>query len=185
MNYYILAHNYDTCRTCQAMRDELARLHQEIARLEWDETVNMFNAAGGYRAIDALPDGEYALVFCDIDYLKSINSATKNHIQTNVYLAGGLAVRVGEIAIRLMGDEFLFILGNTRGYADPMAFVGRLTDQLAAQPLTEEERAGLPNGVLSATFAWRKGVAKSGIRDAIGDLSRGVLTKKDQRGVAA
>lgn len=176
-----LTHEYATCTTCQAMAAETDRLRAEITRLEWDETIGMFNSAGGYRAIDALPDGDYALVFCDIDYLKTVNGATGNHVQTNRYLAEGLKVRAGEIAIRLMGDEFLFVLGSMRGYADPAGFAGRLAHQLAAQPLTGQERAKLPSGVLSATFAWRAGVAKRDIRAAIEALSQDVLAQKEAR----
>lgn len=181
MHATTLTHEYAACTACQAMEQESRRLRAEIARLEWDETIAMYNAAGGYRAIDALPDGEYALVFCDIDYLKTINGATGNHVQTNRYLAEGLRVRAGEIAIRLMGDEFLFVLGSSRGYADPASFAARLAHQLAAQPLTDRERSRLPSGVLSATFAWRAGVARRDIRAAIELLSADVLAQKESR----
>lgn len=194
MTTLTLTHEYAVCTTCQAMVSENARLRAEIARLEWDETIGMFNAAGGYRAIDALPAGKYALVFCDIDYLKTINGATGNHVQTNRYLADGLKIRPGEIAIRLMGDEFLFILADQpeaslpamferrrRVGVDPVAFVSRLAGQLASQPLNERERAMLPSGVLSATFAWQAGVAKQDIRMAIEDLSKNVLAQKEAR----
>jgi GGDEF domain-containing protein len=187
MAQYILQHQPSTCQNCIAME-------QEIARLEWDETIGMLNSAGGYRAIDALPDGEYALVFCDIDYLKQINNATGNHVQTNRYLADGLKIRPGEIAIRLMGDEFLFILTDQptaplptmferrrRAGVDPVAFVSRLASQLASQPLNEQERSRLPSGVLSATFAWQAGVAKQDIRAAIEVLSQDVLAQKEAR----
>jgi GGDEF domain-containing protein len=189
-----LSHTYSTCTKCQAMEQETARLRAEVARLEWDETIGMLNSAGGYRAIDALPDGEYALVFCDIDYLKQINNATGNHVQTNRYLAEGLRVRPGEIAIRLMGDEFLFILcpqptaplpamfeRRRRAGVDPVAFVSRLAHQLASQPLNERERSKLPSGVLSATFAWQAGVAKQDIRATIEALSQDVLAQKEAR----
>ena len=176
-----LYHNFNICATCQAMVAENGRLRVEITRLEWDETIGMLNAAGGFRAINALPDGRYALVFCDIDYLKQINSATGNHMQTNRYLMSGLRVRRGEIAIRLMGDEFLFILTDGRGYADPVGFVERLTHQLAEQPLTAAERAGLPGGALSATFAWRASVKRADIRAAIERLSAAVLAQKAAR----
>lgn len=166
------------CSTC-ATKD------QEIRRLSWNESLSMYNQAGGLRAIEQLPSGAYAVVFCDIDHLKALNAATGNHIQTNRYLAAGLKVRAGEIAMQFLGDEFVFVLGRARGAADPAAFVQRLSRQLAQQPLTPAEQAVLlrlaatPN--LSATFAWRAGVPKLEIQATIERLSIEVLAQKARR----
>jgi GGDEF domain-containing protein len=176
-----LYHIERTCITCRAMRNENARLAAELHAARWNPTLNMYNMSGGLAAIAALPPGTYAIVFCDIDRLKMINSATGNHLQTNRYLAAGLRVRRGEVAVQFLGDEFVFILGRARGVADPAAFVARLTRQLATQPLTASERAVLGGADLSATFAWRAGVPRTEILSAIEQLSKRVLAKKAAR----
>lgn len=174
MASHTLPQHPGTCTTCTALRTD-------IARLERDDIIDMYSAAGGYRAIDRLPAGVYAVVFADIDYLKKLNTATGSHFRSNRYLAAGLRVRTGELAMRVMGDEFAFVLANGRCIADPQAFIARLARQLAAQPLLDAERAMLPGGRLSATFAWRANVAQPNIRATIEALSADVLAQKARR----
>ena len=176
-----LYHNFNRCSTCQAMVAENTRLTTELDAARWNPLLEMYNLAGGLAAIAALPAGTYAVVFCDIDRLKRLNSATGNHIQTNRYLAQGLKVRRGEIAFQFLGDEFVFILTDWRGYADPAAFAERIEAQLAAQPLTWAERAAINGAALSGTFAWRAGVANVAILPAIEQLSIAVLAQKAAR----
>jgi len=163
-----------TCQHC-------AELEQQIARLSWNDSLNMYNRAGGLEAIRGLPEGFYTVIFADVDRLKAINSATGSHLQTNRYLAAGLRVRRGELAMQFLGDEFVFVLAAD---ADADAFIARITRQLAEQPLTDGERATLaPYGAsrLSATFAGRRQVRKQDISLAIEDCSIEVLAKKGAR----
>ena len=177
----VLYHDFYICGTCQAMVAEVERLRTELDTARWNPLLEMHNLAGGLAAIAALPHGRYAVVFCDIDRLKALNSATGNHMQTNRYLAAGLKVRQGEIAFQFLGDEIVFILTDQRGYADPASFVERITAQLAAQPLTEEERRAIDGATLSATFAWRADVAKHAILAMIERMSVEVLARKAAR----
>jgi GGDEF domain-containing protein len=148
--------------------------------MRWNVDLGMLSRAGLDDAIDRLPPALYTVVFCDIDRLKAINSATRSHFQTNRYLRVGLEVRSGEIAGQLLGDEIVFILAAG---ADVAAFVRRIRRQLRAQPLTQEERRRLiiagGDGRLSATFAYRERV--SAIWPAIEACSVDVLTQKEQR----
>lgn len=157
-----------------------AELERRIQALRWNTSLDMLNQAGLMDAIERLEDGAYTVVFCDIDRLKAINSATGSHAQTNRYLREGLRVRVGEIAGQLYGDEVVFIL--SAGDAD--AFIQRIARQLAEQPLTDSERSALAfYGArrLSATFASRTQVHKQDIARAIEDCSIDVLAQKARR----
>lgn len=176
-------HDFNNCTNCQAMVVENARLTTELDAARWNPLLNMYNLAGGLAAIAALPPGLYAVVFADIDKLKALNGATGNHLQTNRYLAAGLKVRKGEIAFQFLGDEFVFILHQARRRGDLRGFTGRITRQLARQPLTEAERAELNGAPLSATFAWQAGVPKVEILATIEQLSKSVLAQKKARGV--
>ena len=176
----ILAHD---CDTCQALEQEIVRLRAELDTARWNPLLDMYNLAGGLAAIAALPVGRYAVVFCDIDRLKTLNSATGNHVQTNRYLSAGLKVRAGEIAFQFLGDEIAFILTDQRGVADPRAFAERIAAQLAAQPLTEQERAMIDSAALSATFDWCAGVSRTEILACLEQLSIAVLAQKRARGV--
>lgn len=171
MEHIVAAH----CPTCHT-------LEARIAALVWNDELGMYNRAGLMDAIDRLPEGAYTVVFCDIDRLKAINSATGSHVQTNRYLRDGLRVRAGEIAGQLYGDEIVFILAGT---ADAQAFIGRISRQLAQQRLTAEEHRALllagGGAHLSATFAYRTATAMT-IRQAIEACSVDVLAQKARRG---
>lgn len=166
-------------------------LHATIARLRWNDELDMYNNAGLREAIRQLPEGRYTVVFCDIDKMKAINSATRSHCQTNRYLRAGLARRHGEIAGQLYGDEFVYILDEAQRRDDdsPEAFVAYISRQLAGQPLTISERYHLAaaqgchvsQARLSATFAVRSGVAADAIFDAIEQCSSEVLLMKARR----
>src|SRR5207244_5192372 len=141
------------------------------------------NNAGIREAILQLPEGHYTVVFADIDRLKALNSATGSHCKTNRYLAACLAVRHGEIAGQLYGDEIVYILDENSRYEDahPDAFVARIARQLAGQPLTISERYVLAaaqgchvsEARLSATFAVRSGVMAGAVLDAVVACSGG------------
>lgn len=160
----------------------LVRQHeQRIAALVWSDALGMLNQAGLRDAIAQLPEGAYTVVFADINRLKTLNSITGNHIQTNRYLRDGLRVRRGEIAGQFLGDEIVFILPEG---ADAAGFCARITRQLAEQPLSSMERAALelidgPGARLSATFAYE---TASDIWAAIERLSCDVLAQKGKRG---
>lgn len=161
---------------------QCADLEARIARLRWNSELAMLNRAGLEDAIERLPGVLYTVVMCDIDRLKALNAATGNHFQANRYLRGGLAVRAGELAAQLLGDEIVFIL---EAGADAERFVRRIAHQLRAQPLTQEERRALilagGDGRLSATFAYREGVGRANIWPAIEQCSVEVLAKKARR----
>lgn len=183
MNTSILAHQ---------STDLIAELRATIARLQYNESLGMLTAAGLAEAIRTLPnDTTYTVVFADIDRLKILNSVTRNHLQTNRYLAAGLAVRYGEIAGQLLGDEFVFILDDQARdtETDPDAFVARIARQLAGQPLTISERYALAaaqkchvsEARLSATFATMSNVSAAQVEGAIERLSCQVLAMKARR----
>ncbi len=169
----------------------IEELYATIRRLRWNDELGMLNSAGLHEAIRQLPTGQYTVVFADIDRLKTLNSATGSHCKTNRYLAAGLAVRSGEIAGQLYGDEIVFILDeNSRDeQADPHAFVARIAHQLAGQTLTISERYALAaaqgchvsDAKLSATFATQSSVAVHEIPEAIEALSSEVLLMKKER----
>lgn len=178
-------HSTTTCQDCQA-KDDLIR------RLSWNEGLGMLTSAGLHQAIGALPsDTTYTVVFADIDRLKTLNTATGNHLRTNRYLRAGLAVRDGEIAGQLLGDEIVFILDEHSRDEDahPDAFVARIARQLAGQPLTISERYALASAQgcsldqarLSATFATQSGVSAGQVQRAIEALSCDVLRLKAER----
>ena len=169
-----MAHLTTTCTHCRA-------LTERIAALAWNDELSMYNRAGLMDAIESLAPGVYTVVFCDIDRLKAINTATGSHVQSNRYLRDGLRVRTGEIAGQLYGDEIVFILAGT---ADALAFIGRISRQLAQQRLTTAEQRALllASGQthLSATFASRTATAAT-IRQAIEACSVDVLAQKARR----
>ena len=156
-------------------------LEARIAALAWNDELGMYNRAGLMDAIERLAPGVYTVVFCDIDRLKAINTATGSHVQSNRYLRDGLRVRAGEIAGQLYGDEIVFIL---KGDADAQAFIGRIARQLAQQRLTTAEQRALllasGQAHLSATFASRTATAAT-IRQAIEACSVDVLAQKARR----
>jgi len=176
------------------LRAEIAETRATIARLQWNTTLNMYRAAGLEEAIRTLDSTTtYTVVLCDVDRMKAINGATGNHVQTDRYLADGFAMRYGEIAGQLheKGDEFCFVIDDQARdvETDPNAFVARVTQQLAGQPLTISERYALAaaHGVpvsqarLSATFATQSNVSAADVPAAIEALSCQVLAMKSQR----
>jgi GGDEF domain-containing protein len=180
---HIVAHR--CCRECQD-KDAL------IERLRWNEGLGMLTPAGLAEAIRTLPSTTtYTVVFADIDNLKTINSATGNHIQTNRYLRAGLARRHGEIVGQLLGDEFLYIQDEQyrRDDDDPETFVAFIARQLAGQPLIQSERYALAaaqhchvsEAKLSATFATRSGLTAAQVPGMIEVLSVEVLALKGAR----
>lgn len=160
--------------------DLIADLHAEIratraliARLSWDTGFAMLNGAGLIEAIRTLPNTTtYTVVFADIDNMKRVNSLTGSHCQTDRYLAAGLAVRYGEIAGRIHGDEIVFLLDDQARdrETESRAFVARIARQLAGQPLP-----------LSATFATQIGVSAGQVPSIIERLSCEVLLLKAAR----
>lgn len=165
-----------------------------IRRLSWNATLDMYNQAGLMEAIRALPAGSYTVIYCDIDRLKTLNSVTGSHFQTNRYLADGLNVREGELVGQMFGDEFVFILDErSRGEApNADAFIARIVRQLAGQPLTISERYALAavqgchvsEARLSATFATQSGVSAGQVLHVLEQLSCDVLSQKAQRDAA-
>jgi GGDEF domain-containing protein len=174
------------------LRAEIAATRATIARLQYNESLGMLTAAGLADAIRTLdPNTTYTVVFCDIDRLKTLNNVTRNHLQTNRYLAAGLVVRYGEIAGQLLGDEFVFILDDQARdtETDPDGFVDRIARQLAGQPLTISElyalaaaqRCHVSEARLSATFATQSNVSACQVEAAIEQLSCQVLAMKSER----
>jgi hypothetical protein len=158
-----------------------------IVYLSYDRSLGMLNGNGGrlVLAIMTFPVrviGGYTLIFADVDRLKQLNKVTMNHFETNRLLRGGFQVRRGEIAWKIYGDEFAFLI---RG--DGHAFCHRIARQLAAQPLSQEQRVALSeiNGYsideakLSATFAVLDGVRH--LWPAMEVLSQDVLCQKEIR----
>jgi hypothetical protein len=140
-------------------------------RLKCDQGIAAALAGAG----EPLPDTTtYTVVVCDIDGMGLINKATGSWDTTDLYLAGGLAVRYGEIAGQLhqKGDEFCFVLDDQarERETDPDGFVGRITLQLAGQPIP-----------ISATFAIESGVRAAQVPSAVARLSDEVLSLKAQR----
>lgn len=167
-------------RTVEELIALLNTQQQRIASLVWNESLSMYNQAGLRDAIAQLEPGTYTIIFCDINRLKQINSATGSHTITNRYLRDGLRVRRDEIAGQLYGDEFLFVL--TDG-ADAAGFCARISRQLAEQPLSQDERAALesvdgPGARLSATFAYER---SDDVWQAVARLSADVLAQKAKR----
>lgn len=172
-------HTHST-RTTDELLALIRTQAQRIQDLGWNEDLNMFNNAGLHDAIAQLEPGAHTVIFCDIDRLKTINSVTGSHVQTNRYLRDGLRVRRGELAGQYLGDEIIFVLPKD---ADAAGFCARITRQLAAQPLSQAERTALEliDGVgarLSATFAWD---VTGDVWTAIERLSCSVLRQKAQR----
>jgi GGDEF domain-containing protein len=174
------------------LRAEIAATRATIRRLQFNESLGMLTAAGLAEAIRTLPnDTTYTVVFADIDKLKVLNNVTRNHLQTNRYLAAGLARRHGEIAGQLLGDEFVFILDDQarRDGDTPDAFIAFISRQLAGQPLTISERYALAaaqkchvsEARLSATFATMSNVSARQVEGAIEQLSCQVLAMKARR----
>ena len=167
-------------RSTQELLDLIITQSRRIESLIWNDDLSMYNQAGVRDAINRLVPGTYTVVFCDINRLKTINSITQSHVQTNRYLRDGLRVRQGEIAGQLYGDEFLFILPE---HADAAGFCARIARQLAQQPLTHTERIALEmvDGVgarLSATFAYER---CEDVWQAVERLSANVLQQKAKR----
>lgn len=167
-------------RTVEELLSLIRAQEQRINSLIWNDSLSMLNKAGLHDEIDHLPKGTYTVVFADINRLKTINTITGSHIQSNRYLRDGLRVRRGEIAGQFLGDEFVFVLPEI---ADAAAFCARLTRQLADQPLSQSERYALemidgPGARLSATFDWE---VTSDVWQAVERLSVSVLAKKAQR----
>lgn len=180
MTAHIVAHH--ACPFCADL----------IHRLTYNESLGMLTPAGLAEAIRTLPtDTTYTVVFADIDRLKILNSVTGNHMQTNRYLRAGLAVRDGEIAGQLLGDEMVFIIAehSRNEEISPDAFVARIARQLAGQPLTISERYALAaaqqchvsQAKLSATFAAHSGVTAGQVHSVIERLSCDVLAAKAAR----
>lgn len=163
------------CPDCRSKDDTIARLSAQITRDSWNPTLKMYRASGLHAAIERLPNTTtYTVVICDINDMHGINGATGSWDQTDVYLANGMAVRAGEIAGQLhqKGDEFCFILDDqARDHeTDPYGFVGRITCQLASQPIP-----------ITATFATMNGVTAAQVMRTIEKLSCEVLSLKAQR----
>src|SRR5690349_8966857 len=88
------------------LQSENARLRQANERMKWNSFLSMLNQAGFMHAIDSLPvDRLYTLVFCDVDKMKALNTATGCHQKTDAYLREGFQVRAGEIIGQIHGDE--------------------------------------------------------------------------------
>ena len=66
----------------ETMRREIDTLRAQIVRMGRNEFLGMLNQAGFMHAIDTLPDRLYTLVFCDVDKMKAINTATGCHQKT-------------------------------------------------------------------------------------------------------
>jgi GGDEF domain-containing protein len=169
-------------KTTEELLQLIIAQQNKIASLCWNDELSMLSQAGLMDAIHELPEGRYVVVFCDIDRLKTLNTITGSHIQTNRYLRDGLRVRRGELAGQFLGDEFVFVLADG---SDAAAFCARISRQLADQPLSDAERAALvaiagPGARLSATFASAV-VGRDGIHEALSDLSKDVLAQKARR----
>ena len=153
-----------------------------IVFLCYDPSLGMLNRSGGRLLvlILALPCLLFGatLVFADVNRLKKINEATGDHLLTNELLKNGFRVRAGEFAWQIFGDEIGFLI-----WGDGAAFVGRLTRQLAAQPLTEAQRRCLADAdgtdCLSATFS--APIRTRSIGRALSRGSRDVLAQKAAR----
>ena len=89
----------------QHLTTTIEELEATISRLRWDTSFGMLNPAGLHEAIRQLPEGQYTVIFADVDHMKHINSATGSHCKTDRYLTAGLKVREGEIAGRIHGDD--------------------------------------------------------------------------------
>jgi hypothetical protein len=153
-----------------------------IGFLCYDPSLGMLNRSGGRLLVVllALPCLLFGatLIFADVNRLKKINEATGNHLLTNTLLKNGFRVRLGEWAWQIFGDEFGFVI-----WGDGKAFVGRLSRQLAAQPLNDAQRQVLmdADGVdyLSATFSVVTNVRHIG--RALQRGSQDVLAQKAER----
>lgn len=175
-----------------ALRTEITMLRDTITRLRRNESLDMLNSAGLSEAVRTLKrDTTYTVVFADIDRLRALNSATGNHVQADRYLRAGLAVRYGEIAGQMAGDQIVFLLDDQARdkETDPDAFVARITRQLAGQPLLQSERyllaavqgCHVDQARLSATFAAQSGVSAGDVWSAVERLSCEVLAMKKAR----
>lgn len=156
----------------------------------YDRSLGMLNGNGGRLVIMLLTlplwlIGGYTLIFADVDRLKQLNKVTGSHLETNRLMRSGFRVRRWEIAWKVYGDEFAFLI-----IGDGEAFCQRIARQLAAQPLSEGQRAALatmdgcrPEGArLSATFAVCVGFRS--VWQALEHGSREVLRKKEERDIA-
>lgn len=153
----------------------------------YDRSLGMLNRNGGKLLILVLTLplwllGGYTLVFADVDRLKQLNKVTGNHFQTNRLLKNGFRLRWGELGWQVFGDELAFLI-----IGDGHAFCQRIARQLAAQPLSEAQRAALAamegcrpeEARLSATYAVVTGMRS--ISQALEHGSQEVLRKKAER----
>jgi GGDEF domain-containing protein len=166
---------------------ERKRLRATIESMGHNEFLGMHNQAGFLHAIDALPtDRLYTLVFCDVNKMKALNTATGNHQKTDAYLRAGFQVRAGEIAGQIHGDELSFVLEEP---ANAAGFVQRTRNQLRSVRLGNEERRRLVNaGVrpyITAMFAYKRGLRPCEMRAALDELSMDVLSQKARRDARA
>lgn len=166
-----------------ALQSENTRLRHVMDRLRWNPFLGMLNQAGFLHAVDTLPEDRlYALVFCDVDKMKIINTATGCHQKTDAYLRAGFRVRAGEIAAQIHGDEVAFVLDEP---CDVSGFEGRIRRQLRDVRIGEEERRRMVNAgarpYITAMFAHQRGLRPSEMRAALDTLSMDVLAQKARR----
>lgn len=166
---------------------ENARLQRLNATLRWNPFLGMLNQAGLMHTIDTLPDDRlYTLVFCDVNKMKALNTATGCHQKTDAYLKAGFRVRAGEIIAQLHGDELAAILEEP---ANAQGFEMRLRRQLRDVRLGTEERRALLNAgarpYITAMFAHARGLRPSELRAALDTLSMDVLAQKARRDAQA
>lgn len=166
-----------------ALQRQNDRLREVNQQLRWNPFLSMLNQAGFLHAIDMLPtDRLYTLIFCDVDKMKALNTATQCHQKTDAYLRAGFAVREGEIAGQIHGDELAFILEEP---CHPIRFEYRIRRQLRELRLNNEERRALfgasGRAYITAMFAHQRGLRPSEMRSALDTLSTNVLAQKAER----
>jgi GGDEF domain-containing protein len=166
-----------------ALEKANARLQALVTSMGRNTFLDMLNQAGFMHAIDALPpDRLYTLVFCDVNKMKALNTATGCHQKTDAYLRAGFQVRTGEIAGQIHGDELAFVLEEP---ANAAGFVQRLRNQLRSVRLGNEERRALVNAgtrpYITAMFSFKRGLRPCEMRSALDELSGDVLSQKARR----
>jgi GGDEF domain-containing protein len=159
------------------------RLRQVNEKMRWNPFLGMLNQAGFMHAIDGLnPNNLYTLLFCDVNKMKALNTATGCHQKTDAYLRAGFQVRTGEIAGQIHGDELAFVLEEP---ANAAGFVQRLRNQLRSVRLGNEERRALVNAgarpYITAMFSFKRGLRPCEMRAALDELSGDVLSQKARR----
>ncbi len=127
------------------------------------------------RLTEWLPDdssrSRLALLYCDVDRLKSVNDtyghAAGDAVLTEIAQRMRTAVRRGDIVSRISGDEFVIVLDRIRDVFDALAVAEKVRSEVHG-PVT------IPDGEVLATVSIGAAVSSAG------DGAQDVLARADE-----